>query len=148
MTQARALIGDRAAIVVKLEKPSAVERLGARLGANALLAAAKAAAAERGLPMYRHLGAPASYKPPVPMMNISKSGAHADDNVDIQEFMILPIAASSFAEGLRWGTMTNADVEQAVTTLAPAREKLQTGQGHRTPLAQRATSARADSQVL
>ena len=81
----------------------------ARLGANALLAVslavAKAAAAERGLPLYRHLGCDgAAFTLPVPMMNIINGGAHADNNVDIQEFMILPVAATSFAEALRWGT--------------------------------------------
>ena len=80
----------------------------ARLGANALLAvslaAARAAAAERGLPLYRHLRAGSAFTLPVPMMNIINGGAHADNNVDIQEFMILPVAAPSFAEALRWGT--------------------------------------------
>ena len=79
-----------------------------RLGANALLAvsmaAAKAAAAERGLPLYRHVAAQTAWTLPVPMMNIVNGGAHADNNVDIQEFMILPVAAPSFAEALRWGT--------------------------------------------
>ena len=79
----------------------------ARLGANALLAvslaAAKAAAAERGVPLYRHLGSGANVTLPVPMMNIINGGAHADNNVDIQEFMILPVAAPSFGEALRWG---------------------------------------------
>ena len=80
----------------------------ARLGANALLAvslaAAKAAAADRGLPLYRHLNPRGTFTLPVPMMNIINGGAHADNNVDIQEFMILPVAAPSFGEALRWGT--------------------------------------------
>jgi enolase len=80
----------------------------ARLGANALLAvslaAAKAAAAERGLSLYRHINPSPSLTLPVPMMNIINGGAHADNNVDIQEFMILPVTAPSFAEALRWGT--------------------------------------------
>ena len=78
-----------------------------RLGANALLAAslavARAAAASHGVSLYRHLGLQTSFTLPVPMMNIINGGAHADNNVDIQEFMILPVAAPSFAEGLRWG---------------------------------------------
>lgn len=78
-----------------------------RLGANALLAVslatARAAAASKGVPLYRHLGLQQQFTLPVPMMNIINGGAHADNNVDIQEFMILPIAAPSFAEGLRWG---------------------------------------------
>jgi enolase 1/2/3 len=79
----------------------------ARLGANALLAvslaSAKAAAAARGLPLYAHLVSAASYVMPVPMMNIVNGGAHADNNVDIQEFMIMPVGAPTFAESLRYG---------------------------------------------
>jgi enolase len=79
-----------------------------RLGANAILAvslaAAHAAAAEKGVPLYRHLGGPQGRTLPVPMMNVINGGAHADNNVDIQEFMILPVGAKSFAEALRWGT--------------------------------------------
>src|SRR5688572_27139457 len=78
-----------------------------RLGANALLAvslaSAKAAAAERGVPLFRHLRDGAEYTMPVPMMNIVNGGAHADNNVDIQEFMILPVSAPTFAEALRCG---------------------------------------------
>lgn len=79
-----------------------------RLGANALLAvslaSAKAAAAARGVPLFRHLRDAREYTMPVPMMNIVNGGAHADNSVDIQEFMILPVGASSFAEALRCGT--------------------------------------------
>ena len=78
-----------------------------RLGANAVLAAslavARAAAAEQGLPLYRHLGGDDARTLPVPMMNIVNGGAHASNNVDIQEFMIMPVSAGSFAEGLRMG---------------------------------------------
>jgi enolase len=77
-----------------------------RLGANAILAvslaAAHAAARERGMPLFRMLGAE-RYVMPVPMMNIINGGAHADNNVDIQEFMILPVGAPRFGEALRWG---------------------------------------------
>jgi enolase len=79
----------------------------ARLGANAILAvslaAAKAAAADQGLPLYRHLARTGDLTLPVPMMNIINGGAHADNSVDIQEFMILPIGAPSFSEALRYG---------------------------------------------
>jgi enolase len=79
----------------------------ARLGANAILAVslatAKANAAERGLPLFATLGAGPAYTMPVPMMNIINGGAHADNNVDIQEFMILPVGAPTFAESLRYG---------------------------------------------
>ena len=78
-----------------------------RLGANAILAvslaAAKAAAASSGVPLYRRLAGSAPIRMPVPMMNIVNGGAHADNSVDMQEFMILPIGAPSFAEALRWG---------------------------------------------
>ena len=78
-----------------------------RLGANAILgvslACAKAAAAAAGLPLYRYLGGPSARRLPVPMMNILNGGAHSDNNVDIQEFMVMPVGAATFAEGLRMG---------------------------------------------
>jgi enolase len=81
-----------------------------RLGANAILGAslavAKAAADSADLPLFRYLGGPNAHTLPVPMLNVINGGAHADNNVDIQEFMILPIGASSFSEGLRWGVET------------------------------------------
>ena len=80
----------------------------ARLGANAILgvslAVAKAAAISAGLPLFRYLGGPNAHVLPVPMMNILNGGAHADTGVDIQEFMIAPIGASTFGEALRQGT--------------------------------------------
>ncbi len=105
-----ALVGQDAAEQARLD-----ERLIAldgtetksRLGANALLAvslaAAHATAADRGLPLYRSLGGDREYTLPVPMMNIINGGAHADNNVDIQEFMILPLGAPTLAEALRYG---------------------------------------------
>ncbi|MBD2095228.1 phosphopyruvate hydratase [Trichocoleus sp. FACHB-591] len=79
----------------------------ANLGANAILgvslATAKAGAEALGLPLYRYLGGPLANLLPVPLMNVINGGAHADNNVDIQEFMIVPIGASSFREALRWG---------------------------------------------
>jgi enolase len=78
-----------------------------RLGANALLgvslAAARASAAENGLPLYSYLGGAAAHILPVPMMNVLNGGAHADNSVDFQEFMIMPVGAPSFSEALRWG---------------------------------------------
>jgi enolase len=78
-----------------------------RLGANALLgvslAAARASAAENGLPLYRYLGGEAAHILPVPMMNVLNGGAHADNSVDFQEFMVMPVGAPTFAEALRWG---------------------------------------------
>jgi enolase len=81
-----------------------------RLGANAILgvslAAAKAVAEECGLPLYRYVGGVNAHVLPVPMMNVLNGGAHADSNVDVQEFMLLPVGAVSFSEALRWGTET------------------------------------------
>ena len=81
-----------------------------RLGANAIvgvsMAVAKAAAESAQLPLFRYLGGPNAHLLPVPMMNILNGGAHADNNVDVQEFMVLPIGAGTFAEGLRWGAET------------------------------------------
>ena len=79
-----------------------------KLGANAILAVslavAKAAAEEAGLPLYRYIGGTNARTLPVPMMNILNGGAHADNKIDFQEFMIMPVGAPSFSEGLRWGT--------------------------------------------
>ncbi len=78
-----------------------------RLGANAILgvslAAAKAAAVETGQPLYRHLGGEEAATLPVPMLNVINGGAHAANSIDLQEFMVVPVGASSFAEGLRVG---------------------------------------------
>ncbi|WP_104126982.1 phosphopyruvate hydratase [Cryobacterium sp. Y57] len=78
-----------------------------RLGANAILgvslAVAKAAASSAGLPLFRYLGGPNAHTLPVPLMNIINGGSHADNDVDIQEFMIVPLGAESFSEALRWG---------------------------------------------
>ncbi len=78
-----------------------------KLGANAILAVslavAKAAAEEAGMPLYRYVGGTNAKTLPVPMMNILNGGAHADNKIDFQEFMIMPTGASSFSEGLRWG---------------------------------------------
>ena len=79
----------------------------AKLGANAMLAVslavAKAAALEANLPLYRYIGGTNARVMPVPMMNILNGGAHADNKIDFQEFMVMPVGASSFSEGLRWG---------------------------------------------
>jgi len=79
-----------------------------RLGANAILAVsmavAKAAAASSGAPLYRYLGGVEARLLPVPMLNVLNGGAHADNNVDLQEFMYMPVGAVSFREALQWGT--------------------------------------------
>ncbi|HCJ20503.1 MAG TPA: phosphopyruvate hydratase, partial [Erythrobacter sp.] len=78
-----------------------------RLGANAILgtsmAVAKAAANARGLPLYSYIGGVSAHVLPVPMMNIINGGEHADNPIDIQEFMVMPIGADSLAEAVRWG---------------------------------------------
>jgi enolase len=82
----------------------------ARIGANAILGAslavAKAAADEVGLPLYRYVGGTNAHVLPVPMLNVLNGGVHADNSVDFQEFMIMPVGAPSFREALRWGTET------------------------------------------
>ena len=82
----------------------------ARLGANAILgvslAVARAAADELEVPLYRYVGGANAHVLPVPMMNVLNGGEHADNNVDLQEFMIMPVGAESFREGLRWGVET------------------------------------------
>ena len=93
-----------------------------RLGANAILgvslAVARAAAEAAGLPLYRYLGGPNARTLPVPMMNILNGGKHASgSNVDMQEFMVMPVGAPSFAEGLRWG----AEVFHALKSVLKAR---------------------------
>ena len=98
---------DQAGLDRKLINLDGTENKG-RLGANALLgvsmANAHAVAAARGLPLWRHLGGESANVLPVPMMNIINGGAHADNNVDMQEFMVLPVGFDSFAESLRAGT--------------------------------------------
>ena len=82
----------------------------ARLGANAILgtslAVAKAAADELGIPLYRYVGGPNAHVLPVPMLNVVNGGAHADNTIDLQEFMLMPIGAPSFREAMRWGAET------------------------------------------
>ena len=81
-----------------------------KLGANAILgvslAVARAAAQAAGLPLYAYLGGPGAVRLPVPMMNILNGGKHADNSVDLQEFMVMPVGAPTFAEAVRWGTET------------------------------------------
>jgi enolase len=91
-----------------------------KVGANAILgvslAVAKAAAESAGLPLYRYIGGPNAHLLPVPMMNILNGGSHADSNVDIQEFMIAPIGAGTFAEALRQGAETYHALKSVLKT--------------------------------
>jgi enolase len=97
---------DQRALDQRMIELDGTENKG-RLGANAILAvsmaAARASAAAFGLPLYRYLGGAGANTLPVPMMNILNGGAHADNNVDFQEFMVMPVGAESFSEALRWG---------------------------------------------
>jgi enolase len=90
------------------------------LGANAILgvslAVAKAAADSSGLPLFRYVGGPNAHLLPVPMMNILNGGAHADSNVDVQEFMVAPIGAPTFSEALRWGAETYHALKSVLKT--------------------------------
>jgi len=90
-----------------------------KLGANAILAVslavAKAAASWAGLPLYRYIGGPNARRLPIPMMNIMNGGKHADNNVDLQEFMVMPVGAGSFAEGLRWGVEVYHSLRKVLT---------------------------------
>jgi len=98
--------GDQIAVDAELMETDGTPNKG-KLGANAVLAVslavARAAAEDVGLPLYRYLGGPMARVMPVPMMNILNGGAHAGNNVDLQEFMVVPIGADSFPEGLRMG---------------------------------------------
>ncbi len=95
----------------------------ARLGANAILgvslAVAKAAANELGLPLYRYVGGVYARTLPVPMMNILNGGKHADNPIDIQEFMIQPIAAPTVAEAVRWGSEIFATLKKGLHGCRP-----------------------------
>ncbi|MGZ3837025.1 MAG: phosphopyruvate hydratase [Flavisolibacter sp.] len=99
-------VADQTGIDQLMIELDATENKG-KLGANALLAVsmavAKAAAEEAGLPLFRYIGGTNAKTLPVPMMNILNGGAHADNKIDFQEFMVMPVGATSFSEGLRWG---------------------------------------------
>ncbi|MDO5701097.1 MAG: phosphopyruvate hydratase [Bowdeniella nasicola] len=90
-------------VLIDLDGTTNKSKLGANSILGVSLAVAKAAADSAGLPLFRYLGGPNAHVLPVPMMNILNGGSHADTNVDIQEFMIAPVGASSFKEALRWG---------------------------------------------
>jgi enolase len=100
---------DQRAIDLELLALDGTDNKG-RLGANAILgtslAVAKAASADLQVPLYRYVGGANAHVLPVPMMNVLNGGAHADNSVDFQEFMIMPVGAPTFSEALRWGTQT------------------------------------------
>ncbi len=92
--------------LIELDGTDAKSRLGANAILGVSLAAAKAAADECELPLYRYVGGVNAHVLPLPLLNVLNGGAHADSNVDLQEFMLAPVGAASFAEALRWGAET------------------------------------------
>ncbi len=109
---------DQAGIDQKMLELDGTDNKG-RLGANAILsvsmAAAHAAAMEAGVPLYRHLNKSGEFIMPVPMMNIINGGSHADNSVDLQEFMILPVGAPSFREAIRYGAEVFHNLKKVLT---------------------------------
>jgi enolase len=103
-------------LMIDLDGTPNKEKLGANAILGVSLAVAKAGAAWVGLPLYRYLGGPNARRLPIPMMNIMNGGKHADNNVDLQEFMVMPVGAASFAEALRMG----AEVYHALRKLLHA----------------------------
>jgi enolase len=92
--------------LIDLDRTPGKSRLGANAIVGVSMAVARAAAESAALPLFRYLGGPNAHLLPVPMMNVLNGGAHADNNVDVQEFMIVPLGAATFAEALRWGAET------------------------------------------
>ena len=90
-------------LMIKLDGTENKSKLGANAMLAVSLAVAKAAALEANLPLYRYIGGTNANVLPIPMMNILNGGAHADNKIDFQEFMVMPVGAKSFSEGLRWG---------------------------------------------
>jgi len=92
--------------LISLDGTGNKSRLGANAMLGASLAVAKAGAQESGLPLYRYVGGANAHRLPVPMLNVLNGGVHADNNIDLQEFMLMPIGAPSFSEALQWGVET------------------------------------------
>src|SRR3954464_10073408 len=92
--------------LISLDGTDAKSRLGATAILGPSLAGAKAAADELELPLYRYIGGANAHVLPVPMMNVLNGGVHADNNVDLQEFMVMPVGAASFSEAVQWGAET------------------------------------------
>ena len=92
--------------MIDLDGTDGLSRLGANAVLGVSLAAAHAAAADSGLSLYRYIGGANAHVLPMPMMNVLNGGAHAANNIDLQEFMVVPVGAASFREALRWGAET------------------------------------------
>jgi enolase len=110
---ATALVGEEALnqraidlALIDLDGTPAKSRLGANAILGASLAVARAGADELGISLFRYVGGVAAHVLPVPMMNVLNGGVHADNNIDFQEFMVVPVGAASYSEGLRWGVET------------------------------------------
>jgi len=101
------------AMMIALDKTANKSKLGANAILAVSMAVAKAAALEANLPLYRYIGGTNAKILPIPMMNILNGGAHADNKIDFQEFMVMPVGATSFSEGLRWGV----DIFHALKTV-------------------------------
>src|SRR5918996_406848 len=103
--RAREVLDSRAVdrLLLDLDGTANKRKLGANATLGCSLAIAKAAAESQGLALYRYLGGPNAHLLPTPFFNVLNGGAHADNNVDVQEFMIAPVGAASFSEALRWG---------------------------------------------
>jgi len=93
-------------LMIELDGTAAKSKLGANAMLGVSVAVARAAAAAAGLPLFAYLGGPGAVRLPVPMMNILNGGKHADNSVDFQEFMVMPVGARTFTEALRYGTET------------------------------------------
>lgn len=103
------------AALIDLDGTENKSRIGANATLGVSLAVAHAAAAEVGVPLYRYIGGTNAHVLPVPMMNVLNGGEHADNNVDVQEFMIMPVGAASFSEALRWGVETYHTLKRVLT---------------------------------
>jgi enolase len=130
-------------VMIELDGTPTKSKLGANAILGVSLAVAKAAAAALEIPLYRHIGGVHSATLPVPMMNVLNGGKHADNNVDLQEFMIVPLGATSFRESLRWGI----EVFHALATVLRKR-KLSTAVGDEGGFAPNLSSNEEALQVL
>jgi enolase len=104
------------AVMIDLDGTDNKSNLGANAILGVSLAVAKAAADARGLPLYRYVGGVSAHVLPVPMMNIINGGEHADNPIDFQEFMVMPVGAGSISEAVRWGSEIFHTLKKGLTT--------------------------------
>ena len=122
--------------LIDLDRTPGKSRLGANAIVGVSMAVARAAADSSGLPLFRYLGGPNAHVLPVPLMNILNGGAHADNNVDIQEFMITPIGAATFSDALRWGAEVYHALKSVVKQRGPLHRRRRRGRLRPRPRAQ------------